>query len=111
MRIQRGYELPSPDDGARILVGRLWLRGLTKEAAPLDAWGKDNAPATEVRKWFGHDPTRWAEFRRRYEAELLGASTDACTWRRLAQSLDGHAERRRSISAAVVAETLRCRSA
>lgn len=72
VRIKRVYEPPSPDDGPRILVDRVWPRGLTKDAAHLDAWVKDVAPSTDLRKWFGHDPGRWEEFRRRYAAELVG---------------------------------------
>ncbi|MFN8473818.1 MAG: DUF488 domain-containing protein [Anaerolineae bacterium] len=72
IRIKRVYEPPAAEDGARILVDRVWPRGLTKEAAHIDAWDKDVAPSTELRKWFGHDPARWDEFRRRYEAELAG---------------------------------------
>jgi uncharacterized protein YeaO (DUF488 family) len=68
--IRRVYEEPSPDDGVRVLVDRLWPRGLTKEKAHIDLWLKDVAPSRELRAWFGHDPTKYAEFRRRYEAEL-----------------------------------------
>ncbi len=70
IRLKRAYDKPSPDDGRRILVERLWPRGLRKEALELDAWQKDVAPSTELRKWFGHDPAKWQEFRRRYFAEL-----------------------------------------
>ncbi len=70
IRLKRAYEKPSPDDGRRILVERLWPRGLKKEALELEAWQKDVAPSTELRKWFGHDPAKWQEFRRRYFAEL-----------------------------------------
>ncbi len=70
IRLKRAYDRPSPDDGRRILVERLWPRGLKKEALELDAWQKDVAPSTELRKWFGHDPAKWQEFRRRYFAEL-----------------------------------------
>ncbi len=72
IRIKRVYEPPSPDDGARILVDRVWPRGMTKDAAHIAAWYKDVAPSTTLRKWFGHDPARWDEFQRRYEAELDG---------------------------------------
>jgi uncharacterized protein YeaO (DUF488 family) len=70
IRIKRVYEPPSREDGARILVDRLWPRGLTKEKAAVSQWMKDIAPSTELRKWFGHDPARWPEFRRRYTTEL-----------------------------------------
>jgi uncharacterized protein YeaO (DUF488 family) len=70
LRLKRVYELPVPDDGVRILIDRLWPRGLSKEKAAVDDWLKDVAPSAELRKWFGHDPNRWPEFRRRYVAEL-----------------------------------------
>lgn len=70
VRIGRVYEEPTPDDGARVLVDRLWPRGLSKEAARIDLWDKDIAPSTELRKWYGHDPQKTAEFSRRYREEL-----------------------------------------
>lgn len=70
IKIKRVYETPSPEDGTRILVDRLWPRGLTKEKAHVDLWLKEVAPSTELRKWFAHDPARWAEFKTRYKAEL-----------------------------------------
>ena len=70
IKVKRVYENPDKDDGIRILVDRLWPRGLTKEKASIDLWLKDIAPTTELRKWFGHDPARWNEFRRRYREEL-----------------------------------------
>jgi uncharacterized protein YeaO (DUF488 family) len=70
LRIARVYDDPASDDGLRILVDRIWPRGLSKEAAHLDAWCKDVAPSTELRKWYGHEPERFAEFERRYRAEL-----------------------------------------
>lgn len=70
VKLKRVYEPPSPADGTRVLVDRLWPRGLSKSAAAIDHWMKDVAPSTELRKWFGHDPARWAEFKRRYKAEL-----------------------------------------
>ena len=72
IRIKRVYEEPDASDGMRILVDRLWPRGLTKEKAKVDLWLKDVAPSTELRKWFAHDPARWAEFRTRYLEELKG---------------------------------------
>jgi uncharacterized protein YeaO (DUF488 family) len=68
--IKRAYEQPDKDDGARVLVDRIWPRGLTKEKAHVDLWLKEIAPSTELRKWFNHDPDRWAEFKTRYNAEL-----------------------------------------
>ena len=70
MRIKRAYEPPEPGDGQRVLVDRLWPRGVSKASAVLTAWMKDIAPSTELRKWFGHEPERWEEFRLRYRAEL-----------------------------------------
>jgi uncharacterized protein YeaO (DUF488 family) len=72
IRIKRAYEEPDGEDGTRILVDRLWPRGLTKEKAKVDLWLKDVAPSTELRKWFAHDPAKWAEFRSRYLEELKG---------------------------------------
>ncbi|HWK64507.1 MAG TPA: DUF488 domain-containing protein [Rhizobiaceae bacterium] len=74
LRLKRAYEPAEPDDGTRILIDRLWPRGVSKAKAALDDWIKDVAPSTELRKWFGHDPARWAEFQRRYRAELRGQS-------------------------------------
>jgi uncharacterized protein YeaO (DUF488 family) len=70
VKLKRAYEPPSTDDGTRILVDRLWPRGVTKKRAAIDQWMKDVAPSTELRKWFGHDPERWDEFRRRYAKEV-----------------------------------------
>jgi uncharacterized protein YeaO (DUF488 family) len=70
VRIRRIYETPEPGEGARVLVDRVWPRGLTKAAAAIDEWCKDVAPSTELRQWYGHDPGRFAEFARRYEREL-----------------------------------------
>ena len=74
MRIQlkRAYEPPGSHDGARLLVERLWPRGLTKEKARIDEWFKDVAPSQELRKWYGHDPNKWKAFRKRYLDELRG---------------------------------------
>jgi uncharacterized protein YeaO (DUF488 family) len=72
VRIRRAYEQPTPADGARVLVDRLWPRGLNKQKAALDEWCKAVAPSTELRKWYAHDPERFAEFGRRYRAELEG---------------------------------------
>ena len=70
IKIKRVYELHAEADGTRVLVDRLWPRGLTKAKARVDLWLKDIAPSTELRKWFGHDPAKWAEFKNRYHAEL-----------------------------------------
>lgn len=78
--VKRVYDEPAPDDGYRVLVDRLWPRGLSKQKAQLDEWIKELGPSTELRKWFGHDPARWDEFRRRYHVELDGA---ADLWRPL----------------------------
>ena len=69
--IKRVYEPTSPDDGYRVLVDRLWPRGLSKENAHIDEWLKEVAPTNELRKWFNHDPAKWEEFRTRYQKELL----------------------------------------
>jgi uncharacterized protein YeaO (DUF488 family) len=70
LKIKRVYETPGRDDGHRILVDRLWPRGLTKEKAKINLWLKEIAPSTELRKWFGHDPKKWRGFRERYHTEL-----------------------------------------
>ena len=70
LQIKRVYEKPDPKDGFRILVDRLWPRGLTKEKAAVDLWLKNIAPSTELRKWFAHDPEKWKEFQKKYLKEL-----------------------------------------
>ena len=70
IRLKRAYEPPASDDGIRILIDRLWPRGVKKADAAIDEWMKEIAPSTELRKWFGHDPERWPEFRRRYKLEI-----------------------------------------
>lgn len=70
LRLKRIYDDPADEDGLRILVDRLWPRGLGRQEARIDHWAKDVAPSTELRRWFGHDPEKWTEFHRRYEAEL-----------------------------------------
>ncbi len=79
IHVKRVYESPALDDGFRVLVDQLWPRGLKKEAAALDAWRKDVAPSDTLRRWFGHDPARWEEFRRRYVAELE-ANPEGVRW-------------------------------
>jgi uncharacterized protein YeaO (DUF488 family) len=70
IRIKRVYEPPGPRDGKRILIDRLWPRGLSKEKARVDEWRKDLAPSDRLRKWFNHEPEKWDEFKRRYHREL-----------------------------------------
>lgn len=85
IRLKRVYESASSEDGMRILVDRLWPRGLRKEDAAVDRWLKEIAPSTELRQWFGHDPVRWPEFRRRYTAELRQHTTMLDETRELAK--------------------------
>lgn len=72
LKIKRVYEPATGADGTRVLVDRIWPRGVSKAEADIAWWAKDVAPSTELRKWFGHDPARWAEFQKRYRAELEG---------------------------------------
>ena len=72
IQVRRAYDEPTPVDGARVLVDRLWPRGLSKEKAAFDEWCKAIAPSTELREWYGHDPERFEEFEARYQAELAG---------------------------------------
>ncbi len=81
LRLRRVYDDPSPDDGIRVLVDRVWPRGLSKEAAHLDEWIKDVAPSASLRRWYGHRPERFTEFRRRYLAELAAADAAAAVTR------------------------------
>jgi uncharacterized protein YeaO (DUF488 family) len=74
LRTKRVYDPPSQDDGKRILIDRLWPRGLKKEAAQVDEWLRELAPSSELRKWYGHDPAKWTEFRKRYKKELEARS-------------------------------------
>lgn len=70
IHIHRAYDLESMPQGYRVLVDRLWPRGVRKEDLPVDSWAKDLAPSTSLRKWFAHDPAKWTEFKKRYRAEL-----------------------------------------
>ncbi|HML77248.1 DUF488 domain-containing protein [Geobacter sulfurreducens] len=70
VRVKRIYDEPATEDGTRILVDRLWPRGIAKDKARIDEWLKEIAPSDELRQWFGHDPARWDEFRERYRREL-----------------------------------------
>lgn len=72
IKIKRAYESPNDSDGYRILVDRLWPRGISKEKAKIDYWPKELAPSTELRHWYSHDPEKWSEFKSRYFAELNG---------------------------------------
>ena len=79
VQVKRAYEAPAQDDGTRILIDRLWPRGVKKETLALDQWDKELAPSTELRQWFNHEPERWAEFQQRYAEELRahGPALDA----------------------------------
>src|ERR1051326_569929 len=79
--LKRVYDEPDPDDGTRVLVERLWPRGLSKERADVDVWLKEIAPSRELRTWYGHDPEKFAEFRRRYESELASQAGQAAVAR------------------------------
>lgn len=86
IRLKRAYEPAEESDGMRILVDRLWPRGLRKADAALDEWMKEIAPSTRLREWFGHDPRRWPEFQRRYAAELRSHAGEIRRLRALARS-------------------------
>ncbi len=88
VQVKRAYEAPAPDDGTRILIDRLWPRGIKKEALKLDHWDKELAPSTELRQWFGHDPKRWAEFQKRYAEELHSKQSALGALREMAR--EGH---------------------
>ncbi|HEY8490603.1 MAG TPA: DUF488 family protein [Dehalococcoidia bacterium] len=89
IRVKRAYDPPAAEDGRRVLVDRLWPRGLSKEAARLDAWLRDAAPSDGLRRWFGHRPERWEEFRRRYREELAGPEAQAALRELAAWARDG----------------------
>ncbi len=113
IRVGRVYDKPTAADGARILVDRVWPRGLRKDAAKLDDWAKDAAPSTDLRTWYQHDPAKFGEFRRRYVAELEAPPARAALERLRALAADGPvtlltATRETDISQAeVLAELLR----
>jgi uncharacterized protein YeaO (DUF488 family) len=86
VQLKRAYLPAAATDGARILVDRLWPRGVRKSVAAIDLWLKDVAPSTALRKWFGHDPARWPEFRRRYALELRGHHDELAGLRALART-------------------------
>ena len=85
VRLKRAYETPVSDDGLRVLVDRLWPRGLSREKARVDLWLKEVAPSDALRRWFNHDPKKWPEFKRRYRAELAAHSEPLAQLRRLAR--------------------------
>lgn len=72
LKVKRVYDPVSTDDGKRILVDRLWPRGIKKEKAQIDEWLREISPSNELRKWYSHDPAKWAEFRKRYKQEIAG---------------------------------------
>lgn len=76
LKLKRAYDPPAKDDGARVLVDRLWPRGLSKQELHVDLWAKTLAPSTALRKWFNHDPAKWDEFCKRYRRELKSHPTD-----------------------------------
>lgn len=86
IQIKRVYDEPSKSDGYRILIDRIWPRGVSKEEAKLDAWNKDLAPSTELRKWFGHDPERFEDFSEEYRKELEYNKDDLKALREIAKS-------------------------
>lgn len=87
IKVKRVYEPPARSDGCRILVDRIWPRGLSKQTAKLDAWIKEVAPSAELRKWFGHDPSKWAAFKHKYFRELDQQESVA---QRLLNECSGH---------------------
>lgn len=89
VRIRRAYEDPAPDDGDRILVDRVWPRGRTREALRIEEWARDLGPSDALRRWFGHDPTRWDEFLRRYLGELARPEAVATLERLAALAREG----------------------
>jgi uncharacterized protein YeaO (DUF488 family) len=115
VRLKRAYEPAEPADGYRVLVDRLWPRGVAKEAARLDEWARELAPSDELRRWFGHDPAKFAEFRRRYRAELAAREEKLRELRRRARrgtvTLVYAARDPEHNDAVVLAELLRERSA
>jgi uncharacterized protein YeaO (DUF488 family) len=85
IRLKRVYDAPSRSDGERVLIDRLWPRGFTHEDAHVDEWARELAPSTELRRWFGHDPSRFDEFRRRYRLELAAHEAKLAELRRRAR--------------------------
>jgi len=87
IKIKRAYEKAEASDGRRVLVDRLWPRGISKENLKLDAWEKDLAPSTALRQWFGHQPERWTEFKKRYTAELRAHRKELAALKKSAKRL------------------------
>jgi uncharacterized protein YeaO (DUF488 family) len=85
IRLKRAYERAADEDGARVLVDRLWPRGVSKAEAAIELWAKELSPSAGLRKWFGHDAERWPEFRRRYKEELRGRPQQLAELRKLAE--------------------------
>ena len=85
VRLKRAYDQAAPSDGYRVLIDRLWPRGVSRTSADLDEWDRELPPSTELRQWFGHDPNRFDEFRRRYIEELRGARPRLAALRRRAR--------------------------
>ncbi len=110
LKLKRVYEPPSPADGQRTLVDRLWPRGVSKRSGVIDLWLKDIAPSAALRRWFAHDPTRWPEFRRRYRSELARNQEAVATLRSAtragAVTLVYAAREPQNINAVVLAEYL-----
>ena len=86
VRLKRAYEPPARSDGFRVLIDRLWPRGVSKHEAQLDEWARELAPSSELRRWFGHDPAKFAEFRRRYRGELAAQEEKLRELRRRART-------------------------
>ena len=86
LQLKRVYEPPAEEDGRRVLVERLWPRGISKERAKIDLWLKEISPSAELRKWFAHDPAKWKEFQKRYRAELKANTEAAGALRELAEA-------------------------
>jgi uncharacterized protein YeaO (DUF488 family) len=87
LKIKRAYEAATKDDGFRVLVDRIWPRGVSKEEAQINEWLKDIAPSTELRKWFGHDPEKWGEFEKKFRAEIQG---NEAAWKQLQEIVQKH---------------------
>jgi uncharacterized protein YeaO (DUF488 family) len=87
--VKRAYDAPSPEDGTRVLVDRLWPRGLAKERARIDLWLREVAPSESLRRWYGHDPDKWDEFQRRYTVELAAGEPAAALERLRALARQG----------------------
>jgi uncharacterized protein YeaO (DUF488 family) len=85
VRVKRAYEPAEPSDGYRVLIDRIWPRGISREQAQLDEWARELAPSSELRRWFGHDPQRFAEFQRRYLDELAAQAASLRALRRRAR--------------------------